>query len=424
MQRITRDATSHPPELLRALESKVELLHRHFPPSVASLYAIPRAGSQDTLQWWSELGGQPLPYRSLDTIAQQTLLARYTQRQQAIGRLVEELQARNKAEEAKALRTLIGEPELDNLYSLNEEPVVIRWGLPPQEEPASSISATATPQPQPLTFTKPTSRRWWLRIPFWLLLLPLLLLLLWLLWTWRGGLWHLLHPVPVGNYACSADAPTPDFAVVLDTSGSMNLNINTSAADEAWFNQLAQTLPDNNPRKARMLAEPTRLTVAKQAFGAMIGQLHPDIDIRLITFQGCEGTVDQGLFRRDARQQLIAGVGQLGAGAGTPLVASLVQAASKVDGRFKDALVVMFVDGEDGCEQNACEVSARIARQQPRLRVNVVNISDSTLSNCIAQNTGGRVYAASNVSEVQRMLREAMEEVAITPTCANATAPE
>jgi len=420
MQRIIRDTTPHPPELLRGLESKVELLHRHFPPSIASLYAIPRSGSHDTLQWWSELGGQPLPYRSLDTIAQQALLARHTQRQQAIGQLVEELQARNKVEEAKALRTLIGAPELDNLYSLNEEPVVIRWGLPPPAAPASLMSAALTPPP---TLTKTPPRRRWLRIPFWLLLMPLLLLLLWLLWTWRGGVWHWLHPIPVGNYACSAGAPVPDFAVVLDTSGSMNLNINTSAADEAWFNQIGNTLPDTNPRKVRMLDEPTRLTVAKQAFGGMIGQLHPDIETRLITFKGCEGTVDQGLFRRDSRSQLIAGVEQLGAGAGTPLVASLVQAASKVDGRFKDALVVMFVDGEDGCGQNACEVSAHIASRQPRLRVNVVNISDSTLSNCIAENTGGRVYAARDASEVQRMLREAMEEVASSPACTGAKTP-
>jgi len=86
--------------------------------------------------------------------------------------------------------------------------------------------------------------------------------------------------------------------------------------------------------------------------------------------------------------------------------------------------VVMFVDGEDGCHQNACDVSAQIARQQPRLRVNVVNISDSTLSNCIAENTGGRVYAANEVGEVQRMLREAVEEVAKTPSCADAIVSE
>jgi hypothetical protein len=421
MQRITKDATAYPPQLLHELQSKVEMLQRHFPPSVASLYAIPRAGSHDTLQWWSELGGQPLPYASLNPIAQQALLTRYTQRQQAIGRLVEELQARNKIDEATALRTLIGEPELEKLYSLNEEPVVIRWGL--QLPAARTTPISAPPTLPPPTFTKPTSRRWWVSIPFWLLLLPLLLLLLWLLWTWRGAFWHLLHPVPVGNYACSADAPTPDFAVVLDTSGSMNLNINSSAADEAWLSQFGDTLADNNPRKARLLAEPTRLTVAKQAFGEMIGQLHPDIATRLITFRGCQVAVDQGLFRRDARQQMIDGVEQLSADGGTPLAASLVEAASKVDGRFKDALVVMFVDGEDGCDQNACEVSARIASQQPRLRVNVVNISNSTLSDCIAQNTGGRVYAASDVSEVQKMLRQAMEEVASMPACANATVP-
>jgi len=424
MQRITRDPASHPPELLRALESKVELLRRHFPPSVASLYAIPRAGSDNTLQWWSELGGQPLPYRSLDATAQHALLARYTQRQEAISLLVDDLLARSKAEDAQALRSLVGSPDLDNLYSLNEEPVVIRWGLPAPSlasELSPANAATVAPRARPATIAR--SRRGWLRIPFWLVWLPLLLLMLWLLWTWRGGLWHLLHPAPVGNYACNTGAPAPDFAVVLDTSGSMNLNINTSAADEAWFNQVADTLPDNNPRKARLLAEPTRLTVAKQAFGAMIEQLHPDIDTRLITFQGCKGAVDQGLFQHDARQKLIAGVGQLSANAGTPLAASLVQAASKVDGRFKDALVVMFVDGEDGCDQNACEVSARIASQQPRLRVNVVNISDSSLSNCIAENTGGRVYAARDVSEVQRMLREATEEVASTPACTGAKTP-
>lgn len=222
-----------------------------------------------------------------------------------------------------------------------------------------------------------------------MLLLPLLLILLWLLWAWRGGVWIVFKPAPMGNYSCTAGAPVPDFAVVLDTSGSMNLNINTSSEDEAWMAQVGGALPDDNPRKARVLTEPTRLTVAKQAFAAMIGQLHPDIDTRLITFQGCEGTVDQGVFRRDARQQLLAGVGQLSADRGTPLASSLAKAASLVDGRLKDALVVMFVDGEDGCGQNACEVSARIAREQPRLRVNVVNISESKLSNCIADNTGG-----------------------------------
>ncbi|MET0611944.1 MAG: hypothetical protein ABWZ39_11840 [Pseudomonas caspiana] len=422
MQRITRDATPYPPALLHALESKIELLHRYFPPSIASLYAIPRTGGEDTLQWWSELGGQPLQYRNLNITAQQALIARYTQRQQAIRLLVDELQSRGKSEHAQTLSTMIGPPDLDNLYSLNEEPVIIRWGLPLPAKSATPLPAAKKQSPLPIT--KSLSRNWWLRVPFWLLALPLVLLLLWLLWTWRGGLWHLIRPAQVSSYACEAGVTAPDFVVVLDTSGSMNLNINTSAEDEAWMNKMSSKLPDNNPRKARLLAEPTRLTVAKQAFGAMVDHLHPDIDTRLITFQGCERTVDHGVFAPNARQQLITGVNQLDADDGTPLTASLIQAASKVDGRFKDAVVVMFVDGEDGCDKNACEASARIANQQPRLRVNLVNISDSKLSNCIAENTGGRVYAARDAAEVQRMLRQAMEEVADTPACADAPATQ
>ncbi|GFM63975.1 VWA domain-containing protein [Pseudomonas lijiangensis] len=411
MQRITRDATSPPPELLRSLESKIELLHRHFPPSVASLYAIPRAGTQDTLQWWSELGGQPLTYDSLTPAARQALLARYDQRQQAIQQLVDELKARGNIEESQALDTLIGAPDPDNLYSLNDEPVVVRWGLKPKLPPVVQPVSSSTPTPAPTLLPGVPSKRWWLRMPLWLLLLPLLLLLLWLLWTWRASVWNLIYPTPVERYSCTANAPKPDFVVVLDTSGSMNLNINATVADEEWLFQAGQNLPETNPRKARLLAEPTRMTVAKQSFATMLDQLRPDIDTRLITFKGCTTTVDHGLFGRNARPQLIANVNQLQADDGTPLAASLAEAASKVDGRSRDAVVVMFVDGEDGCEQNACEVSARIASQQPRLRVNVVNISDSALSNCIAENTGGRVYAANDAVEVQRMLLEAMDEV-------------
>ncbi|ANI16303.1 MULTISPECIES: VWA domain-containing protein [Pseudomonas] len=419
MQRITRDSSVHAPELLTTLDDKVRLLQRYFPPSVASLFATPRQGEDGTLQWWSGLGGQPLPYNQLDAGAGQALLARYEQRQAAIAQLIEALEQRGNAQEVQMLRSLQGAPDLDNLYSLNQEPVVVRWGIPPL---TSEVSGT--PSMPPPTTPEKNRRRWFfIRLSRWWLLLPLLPLLLWLLWGWRGYLWHLINPRPVGNFACHANATPPDFVVVLDTSGSMNLNIGISKEDETWINEIGGNLPDNNPRKSRLMSEPTRLTAAKQAFDSMLERLHPAIDLRLITFQGCEATIDRGLFATSQRNQLRQEVHQLGAASGTPLAASLEQAASLVDGRFKDAVVVMFVDGEDGCGQNACELSKRIAQKQPRLRVNVVNISDSNLSNCVAENTGGRVYAARNINEVQRMLQDASEEVASDPACPGADVP-
>lgn len=209
----------------------------------------------------------------------------------------------------------------------------------------------------------------------------------------------------------------PDFVVVMDTSGSMNLSINASPQDEEWLYETGDSLPDTNPRKIRVLSEPTRMTVAKQAFGSMQEHLHNDIDTRLLTFDGCYATVDNGLFKNTERRQLEQSVQNLRANGGTPLADSLKTAADAVDGRLRDALIVMFVDGEDGCGKNACVVSERIARMQPRLRVNIVNISDSELSNCVAQNTGGRVYSAHNADEIKNVLRKASEEVSIDPNC-------
>ncbi|WP_313054542.1 VWA domain-containing protein [Pseudomonas lopnurensis] len=414
MQRVTRDSATYPQQALSALDAKVELIRRHFPPSVASLYATPRTGDDGNLQWWSELAGQPHPYAELNADQQRRLLEKYHQRQHAVGHLANELQSRGQEDTAASLRSLIGAPDLANLYSLNDEPLVVRWGLPPPPHPVVPASP-----PLPSRAIPAPRKAWWLRLPLWWLLLPLLLLvLLWLLWFWRGYLLYLLDPTPMTHYACQPEgARPPDFAVVLDTSGSMNLNIDVSPADDLWFHSTGVHLPENNPRRARILSEPTRLTVAKQAFGGMLDNLHPDIDTRLITFDGCYNQIDQGLFDHSQRAQLKRGVQQLGANDGTPLASSLELAASQVDGRLHDALVVMFVDGEDGCERNACAVSRSIARQQPRLRVNVVNISDSELSNCIAENTGGRVYTARNAEEVASMLREASEEVATNPTC-------
>ncbi|EPN26581.1 hypothetical protein A245_47950, partial [Pseudomonas syringae pv. actinidiae ICMP 19096] len=79
------------------------------------------------------------------------MLARYAQRQQAIVQLADELQARNKADEANSLRTLVGAPALDNLYSLNHEPVVIRWGLAPPAPLITPVAATVTPPAATLT---------------------------------------------------------------------------------------------------------------------------------------------------------------------------------------------------------------------------------------------------------------------------------
>ena len=409
MQRVTRD-TSPPPQGVAQLDAKIALIHKHFPPIIASLYARPRLGSDGVLEWWSELGGQPQPYHALKDIQHAPLLEKYAQRQAALGQLADELQRQGDTDSAQQLRTLIGPPDLDNLYSLNGDPLVVRWGEPPVAVPRAAA-------PIPTALITPVLIR---RRRGWPWLLLALLALLWAMWWWHADLLRLIHPARVHPYACRAPGDMqlpPQFVTVLDTSGSMNVNINATAADEQWLFTQGQRVSNQDPHKQALLASPTRLDIAKQALVDTVGQLHPDIDTRLITFNGCTSVPDRGLFANAARPTLIDGIKHLTANDGTPLAASLRKAAASVDGRDRDAVVMMFIDGEDNCGENICTVARQVAEDKPRLQVNVVSIGDSELSNCIAEATGGRVYSAKDAAGLAQGLQGAIAEVAATGGC-------
>jgi hypothetical protein len=476
MQRVIRDAHATS-EGMSALQAKVALIQKHFPPTVASLFAIPRMGSGDVLEWWTELGGQPTPYADLNEDAQRRLLETYEVRQTSLGQLADELQKRGQPTEAEDLRSLLGTPELDKLYSLNGEPLVVRWN----QRPPKPIVPPVVP------VVPPSRRGWWIAAA--LLALLLLLLALWLWWFLHREPVVVVPPVaPVApvvtpvekpvepvpepvvepepeakpapvpeptpepvpepkpvpapepkpvpppkpvvaapppaptldNFACRKNAPNaeiPQFVVVLDTSGSMNLNIKSVKADEDWYfgSDLNKLLDPN--RTMRLTAKPSRMDVAKDSLASMINGLDPKIDTRLITFAGCERTPDRGVFKFGDRPRLINGIRGLVPDDGTPLADSLARAASTVDGRNNDAVIVMFVDGEDGCGQDVCAVSRRIAREQPRLRVNVVKIGAGGPSRCIAENTGGRVYNSTNAAELSNQLKQASKEVSSSAKC-------
>ncbi|MGV2836799.1 vWA domain-containing protein, partial [Pseudomonas shirazensis] len=117
------------------------------------------------------------------------------------------------------------------------------------------------------------------------------------------------------------------------------------------------------------------------------------------------------------RPALISGIEGLVPNDGTALSASLDLAAKSMNGRDRDGVIVMFVDGADGCGEDVCAVAQRIAQEQPRLRVNLVNISNNSLANCIADSTGGRVYSGDNAVQVAAALKQASQEVSSSNNC-------
>ncbi|MBO0365663.1 VWA domain-containing protein [Pseudomonas putida] len=421
MQRVIRDSHASQ-DAAAALEQRVALIRQHFPPAIAHLYAIPRQGRDGVLEWWSPLEGQPHVYAELGRDQQAALLQRYEERQAAVGQLANELQQRGQTQAAGALRSLIAPPDLGNLYSINGEPLVIRWGQtvpvaaptpPPPPAPAPKPAPPAArPAPQPRPAPPPRAvpaRR--LRLWPWLLfgLLLALLYALWLNWPMLWARWQADH-----SAMCTPGAgfQASEFAVVLDTSGSMNERIRVKRADDPWYISLLAKIPVVEQFLPSGKAPPTtRLSVAKTALGAVIEDLDPKVAMRLVTFNGCNSPIDHGVFARDQRSDLIERIAGLNARGGTGLGISLEAAAASMDGRERDGVIVMFVDGRDSCGTSICKVSEQIAQNQPRLRINIVNISASTGSNCAAGNTGGRVYTADDAAAVAAALEEASREV-------------
>ena len=67
---------------------------------------------------------------------------------------------------------------------------------------------------------------------------------------------------------------------------------------------------------------------------------------------------------------------------GTPLYSGLQQAAAMVDGKNRDAFILIISDGEDNCQSgDVCSLARQIAKQKPRLRINVVDIGGAQAAN-------------------------------------------
>lgn len=418
MQRVLRD-THASQSAATALEQTVALIRQHFPPSIAHLYAIPRQGRDGVLEWWSELAGQPHLFATLDRDRQAALLERYDQRQAAVEQLAQELERRGQASASTALRTLIGPPDLNNLYSINDEPLVIRWGqLPPVASPPPPVPLPipepplARPTPAPVATVVAVERRR-LRLWPWLLLGLLLALLYGLYLSWPA-LYQRWQDYRQATQTCTPGSTfePSEFAVVLDTSGSMDTRIRVKREDDPWYMTLLakipiveELLPSSGPKRV------TRMDVAKTSLTSVIENLDDGVAMRLVTFEGCGRPLDHGVFDQRQRAGLLDKVAALKARGGTALGDSLGAAALTMNGRDRDGVIVMFVDGRDSCGTSVCEVSEQIAQRQPRLRINVVNISAATGSNCAASNTGGRVYTANDAAAVAEALKQASLEV-------------
>jgi hypothetical protein len=215
------------------------------------------------------------------------------------------------------------------------------------------------------------------------------------------------------------------MVVMFDSSGSMELNISATAEDEKWLGQLKQRAgrpgfrpsPSEIARYEQLTAEPTRISIARQATIGVVQRLPRDVQTGLVVAETCPTANNMGRFSASQRGQMINRLSQLTPKGGTPLGDGLYEAGQLVDGVTREAMILLVSDGAESCNGDPCYVAQQLKKVKPHLKINVVDIGGTGAANCVAAATGGKVYTATSVKELNISLDRAAQDALGPANC-------
>ena len=474
LEEINQNATV----LFEHYDEILKIVRAHLPPSTATLFAKPEIKSDRvTVEWYSELEGQPylIPENESGKTALQKISPVIQQRLNAISALTQDLTQKGSisAEQSTWLNQLVDGATHDTrqIYLVNNEPVITGWGIGKKVEP---------PAPPPVVPVAAPKHRWcyWL-LP--LLLLLLGLLAWWWFNREpvvppkveppkveepkkeepkieeskpeppkEEPKVEESKPEPVQEpikeepkveppvveppkeepkqppqKVCKPKykpGETPQMVMVFDNSGSMFFTMQESSQTIDAFIQRVETYGASDEEIQYMQRQPNRLSTAKKASVNIINSIGKNVDIGLVSLRTCPAATNHGFYSPGKRNALKAKIQAMKPAeddsSGTPLYNGLQVASSMVDGVKRDAFILILSDGKDNCNTpDICGLANQIARQKPRLKVNVVDIGGARAANCVATATGGKVFTANNQKQVVSMVNQAIKPMTKTDEC-------
>src|SRR3990167_2399594 len=102
-----------------------QILKRHLPPSTVALFSKPKAVEGGVMEWYSELGGQPVPFSQLPPAEAAQVKRLLDERLDSIQHLATKLdsQGAEGQQQAALLRQAARHPDTRTPHSLNRPPV-------------------------------------------------------------------------------------------------------------------------------------------------------------------------------------------------------------------------------------------------------------------------------------------------------------
>ena len=403
-------------ELFHHYDDIVAVLNRYLPPSTTNILARPEV-KNNMVEWYSELQGQPelLDVHSTRYAEANALVV---QRLTSIDALVSELLQKEAIEPASAAYlkqfTHIVKQYDIQIYSVNQQPVITGWGL-------KDITAEQTP---PVTEAK-TPRRWLL--PLLLFTLAILGFLGWLFLTPSVPETVKIEPmVPKNCRKVEKPADIPQLAIIFNNATGMKYTLlESKAAINAFDEKLQQQiLPQADIDY--MDRQPNRSVAAKEAVTHLINDIPNAVDIGLVELQSCvskspevSAAISHGIFTGAQRTELKNKVQNMTVRdhrvPGTPIYEGIEKALTLLDGKKREALIVLITEGNGDCtERKICTLMESVAKERPKLKVNIVSINSPwNVTDCLAKSTGGQIFDHDMTSQekLTDAIKQAMKPV-------------
>lgn len=212
--------------------------------------------------------------------------------------------------------------------------------------------------------------------------------------------------VPAPSQCMAATSGTIVF--VLDGSLSMGLPLGVEPEVEDRLDQAILRHDAAARRTYRaLLAEsgPKRITRACDAFGAAVQDLPDPVNVGLVVFQECKDIRNLGTFEAPRRDKALDYIRSLIPHGRTPIAASL-RTAARMLGKGPSS-IVLLTDGRESCSGDPCAAAAEIHAAHPDTPIHVVDMTGQAKAECVAEITGGNVYAPAAGDDLADVLRDA-----------------
>ena len=454
MQRITRvifdQSESDKISLLKEYNSLLALLKNNLTERTFSILAQPKIiDNNQYIGWYSNLEGQPILLDDIESEEYKKQIEKKLNTRINDLELVIKSMSFTSEEQALISAWL---PRIKNsantIYVINDDPVIV-----------NSFKAPILPKPTAIPPASKSFWRWW----YFLLLALFLIVLLGLIWFFfcpygkekasdklpiisqntekqevestpvveqPNALEPKAEPVTeVKNCITKEELinnkSASKMVMIFDNSASMTLTLMESQASidkylKSDFYSMTEKEAEAYERKMTRL--PNRLSSSKEVALTSIDKIQQNIDISLVTLTSCPAAQTTSFYPYEDREKLKSKIKRLQPleyNSATPLYSGVKQASKMLDGINRDDYILIISDGEDNCtKSNICTLANKIATEQPRLKINIVDIAGQHKIDCVAKSTGGNVYIAQNPTELINQMSNAVSDMNISkPIC-------